>query len=153
MIRVASDPIDPAALLAEFSATAAGAGAIASFAGVVRGESDGTAVTGLSLDHYPGFTERAIEGIAADAGARFDLADLMIVHRHGAMAPGETVVFVAAAAAHRRAAFDAVDYAMDRLKTEAPFWKREEGPGGARWIEARESDLADRARWDKDAAR
>jgi len=148
MIRVLAEPFDAAALLADLSARAAGAGAIASFTGLVRGENDGAAVCGLELDHHPRLAERAIAGIGADAAARFALADIVIVHRHGALVPGEAIVFVAAAAAHRRAAFDAVDYVMDRLKTEAPFWKREQRGDGAHWLEARDSDHADRSRWE-----
>ena len=147
MIAVQAEPFDAAALLADFSGRAAGAGAIASFTGLVRSENDGAAVSGLELDHHPRLTEKAIEGIEADAVERFGLTALAIVHRHGALAPGEAIVFVAAAAPHRRAALDAVDYVMDRLKTEAPFWKREHGADGSRWIEARHSDLEDKARW------
>ncbi|HYI65075.1 MAG TPA: molybdenum cofactor biosynthesis protein MoaE [Allosphingosinicella sp.] len=148
MIAVQSEAIDVGAALALFAEGAGGAGAIVSFTGLVRPENDGAAVTELALDHYPGFTESAIAAIALEAERRFGLIDLAIVHRHGAMAPGETVVFVAAAAAHRRAAFEAAQYVMDRLKTEAPFWKREVGPGGARWIEARAADLESRGRWE-----
>ncbi|HYJ30723.1 MAG TPA: molybdenum cofactor biosynthesis protein MoaE [Allosphingosinicella sp.] len=148
MIAVQAEPFEAAVLLADFSARAAGAGAIASFIGLVRGENDGALVSGLELDHHPRLTERTIEAIAADAAARFDLIDVAIVHRHGALAPGEAIVFVAAAAPHRRAAFDAVDYVMDRLKTEAPFWKREQRSDGAHWLEARDSDHADRRRWE-----
>lgn len=147
MIRVLADPFDAAALLADFSARAAGAGAVASFTGLVRSENDGAAVSGLELDHHPRLTERALGGIEADAIARFELTGVAIVHRHGALAPGEAIVFVAAAAAHRRAAFDAVDYVMDRLKTEAPFWKREQRSDGTHWLEARDSDRQARARW------
>jgi len=147
MIRIQAEPFDPGAELAGFAARAPGAGAIASFTGLVRNDSDGSEVTALELEHYPALTEKTVATIGEDARARFDLADLAIIHRHGAMAPGEPIVFVAAAATHRRAAFDAVDYVMDRLKTEAPFWKRERGPEGARWIEARSVDLEDRARW------
>ena len=147
MTRVQAEPFDPAAELAALSARVPGAGAIASFTGFVRAESAGEAVSALELDHYPALTDRKVAEIGENASARFDLAGLVIVHRHGALAPGEPIVFVAAAAAHRRAAFDAVDYMMDRLKTEAPFWKREIGPEGGRWIEAREADLKDRARW------
>ena len=147
MIAVQAEPFDAAALLADFSARAAGAGAIASFIGLVRGENDGSAVSRLELDHHPRLTERAIAGIAADAATRFALTEVAIVHRHGALMPGEAIVFVAAAARHRRAAFDAVDYMMDRLKTEAPFWKRERRSDGDHWLEARDSDHADRRRW------
>jgi len=144
MIRVQPEPFDPAAELAAFIAGAKGAGAVASFTGLVRGDDN---VSGLELDHYPALTGKAVAAIGEAARARFGLAALAIVHRFGALAPGEPIVFVAAAAAHRRAAFRAVDYMMDRLKTEAPFWKREHGPDGPRWIEARGSDVEDRARW------
>lgn len=147
MICVQAAPFDAAALLADFSARAAGAGAIASFTGLVRGENDGASVSTLELDHHPGLTEPAIAAIGAEAAARFALADVMIVHRFGVLAAGEAIVFVAAAAPHRRAAFDAVDYMMDRLKTDAPFWKREQRSDGAHWLEARDSDREARARW------
>jgi molybdopterin synthase catalytic subunit len=147
MIRVQAEPFDAAALLADFSARAAGAGAIASFTGMVRNEHDGAAVSSLALEHHPSLTEKVIAGIGADAALRFELKDVAIVHRHGVLMPGEAIVFVAAAAAHRRPAFDAVDYVMDRLKTEAPFWKREQRSDGAHWLEARDSDHADRRRW------
>jgi molybdopterin synthase catalytic subunit len=145
MIRIDAGPFDPAAELAAFVARVPGAGAVATFTGMVRSESG--EVSGLELDHYPALTESVVEAIADDARVRFDLAGLLIVHRHGALIPGEPIVFVAAAAARRRAAFEAVDYMMDRLKTEAPFWKREHRPDGPRWIEAREADRKDRARW------
>jgi molybdopterin synthase catalytic subunit len=147
MIRVQAEPFDAAALLADFSGRAAGAGAIVSFTGLVRGENDGAAVSGLELDHHPRLTDQVIARIGADAVARFELSDVAIVHRHGALTPGEAIVFVAAAAPHRRAAFDAVDYVMDRLKSEAPFWKREQRSDGAHWLEARDSDRKARARW------
>lgn len=150
MIAVQAEPFDAAALLADFSARAAGAGAIASFTGLVRSENDGAAVSSLELDHHPRLTEQALAGIEADAVARFELTDVAIVHRHGALAPGEAIVFVVAAAPHRRAAFNAVDYVMDRLKTEAPFWKREQRSDGVHWLEARASDYADRSRWENE---
>lgn len=148
MIAVQAEPFDAAALLADFSGRTAGAGAIASFTGLVRNENDGAAVSSLALEHHPSLTETVIAGIGADALARFELKDVAIVHRHGLLMPGEAIVFVAAAAAHRRAAFDAVDYVMDRLKTEAPFWKREQRSDGAHWLEARDSDHVDRRRWE-----
>ena len=147
MIRIQAERFDPAGELSAFTARVSGAGAIASFTGLVRSESDGEPVTSLELEHYPALTGSTVATIGEDARARFDLIDLVILHRHGTLAPGEPIVFVAAASAHRRDAFDAVDYMMDRLKTEAPFWKREHGEEGARWIEAREADLKDRARW------
>ena len=145
MIRVTAEPIDPAALLAAFSAAHPEAGAITSFLGKVRGDG----VEALELDHHPTFTAALIGQIAADACARFAIADCLIVHRVGRLFPGEPIILVAAASSHRRAAFEAVDYLMDRLKTEAPLWKREVRASGAEWIEARPSDLADRARWDE----
>jgi molybdopterin synthase catalytic subunit len=147
MIRIESRAFDPGAELSAFAEHVAGAGAIASFTGVVRAVSDGAKVSRLDLEHYPALTERTIAAMGEEARARFGLAGLVIIHRHGSVTPGEPIVFVAAAAGHRRAAFEAVDYLMDRLKTEAPFWKREHGPDGARWIEARPADLKDRARW------
>lgn len=124
-----------------------GDGAVVVFVGLARDASAAGPVTGLYLDHYPGLTERTLETIAADAGARFAVSDIRVVHRCGEVAPGEAIVFVAVAAPHRRAALEAVDYLMDRLKTEAAFWKREDGPGGARWIEPTAQDRADRRRW------
>ena len=149
MISVQAEAFDPGAEYRTLAARCADAGAIASFTGLVRPASDGEGVTELELEHHPGFTLKAIEGIATDAQARFELLGLVIIHRYGRLQPGEAIVFVAAAAPHRRSAFDAVEYLMDRLKTEAPFWKREHGPGGPRWIEARPSDHEDRARWER----
>ena len=143
---ILAGPFDPGAELGRFIARVGGAGAVASFVGLVRGESE--RVTALELDHHPRLTQSVVGAIGADARARFGLVDFVILHRHGRLAPGDPIVFVAAAAPHRRAAFEAVDYMMDRLKTEAPFWKSEHGPGGKTWIEARPSDIADRRRWD-----
>ena len=122
MSFLSAGPIDPVALLDTFTRGAAGAGAVVSFTGVVR--CDG-GVRELWLDHHPNLTEASIARIDADTRRRFALDDLLIVHRVGGVGPGEPVVFVAAAARHRRAAFDAVDQAMDRLKTDAILWKRE----------------------------
>jgi molybdopterin synthase catalytic subunit len=131
--------------------TAAGAGAVVSFCGIARPSSkSGEAVTALHLDHYPGMTERSLQAIAEDGERRFDVTDILVIHRCGAIAPGEVIVFVAAASLHRRAAFEAADYLMDRLKTEAVFWKKEEGVDGSRWIEPTEADRADQARWNED---
>ena len=124
-----------------------GAGAVASFTGLCRpAGKDGKDIAGLFLDHHPRLTEQSLHDIAASA-VRFDVSAVRIVHRCGEVAPGEAIVFVAAAAARRRAAFDAVDYLMDRLKGDALFWKREDGLDGPRWIEPTEDDRADRARW------
>src|SRR5262249_47442184 len=104
-------------------------------------------VVTLEIDAYPRFTEAAIRAMAEEALARFALIDVLVVHRWGTIRPGEAIVFVAAAAKHRRAAFEAADCLMDRLKTEAPFWKKEVGRDGARWIEARPEDHGDAERW------
>ena len=147
MIRLAALPFDPAAELAAFAAP--GSGAIASFTGLVRGE--GGEVSALELDHHPLLTPRSLEEIEAATRARFALIDLIIIHRHGRVLPGEPIVFVAAAAIHRRPAFDAVDYAMDRLKLDAMFWKKEHRADGDRWIEPRRDDHAAAARWEQPA--
>lgn len=119
-------------------------GALATFVGYCRGASEHGAVTRLELDHYPGFTETEVQGLAERVAQRHGLADLLVVHRVGAIAPGEAIVLVAALSAHRAAAFAAVEEMMDYLKTDAPFWKREAGAEGARWIEPTEQDRARR---------
>ena len=147
--RLAFEPFDPAEELRAFTSGLGGDGAVVSFTGIARDTTkDGAPVTGLFLDHHPRLTQSSIEAIAADATARFGVSAVRVVHRCGAIAPGEPIVFAAAAAQHRRAAFDAVDYLMDRLKTDAMFWKREDGESGAVWIEPTEADEAARARWD-----
>jgi molybdopterin synthase catalytic subunit len=133
---LAEDGIDPSAELSAF------------FVGLARPRTrDGAAVHGLLLDHHPRLTQRSLDEIAAGAVGRFGITAVRIVHRIGAVVPGDTIVFVAAASAHRRAAFDAADYMMDRLKTDAFFWKREDALNGSRWIEPTDDDRADRARW------
>ena len=147
-VRLASGPLSASAELEAFLAGRTGDGAVVTFTGLARAVGkDGTAVETLSLDWYPGMTERSMRDIAEAAAARFAVSDLVVVHRCGEIVPGETIVFVAAAAAHRRAAFAAADYLMDRLKTEAAFWKRETGPSGTRWIEPVDEDRAALARW------
>ena len=122
-------------------------GAVASFVGLVRSANDGSAVNGMTLEHYPGMTERALEEICAKAHARWDLADTVVIHRVGALAPGERIVLVGVASAHRGEAFAACEFIMDFLKTRAPFWKKEETPEGGRWVDARESDEIAAGRW------
>ena len=146
MIRLTDQRFDPGALLSDFCQGRSETGAVATFTGIARGEAG--AATALELEAYSGFTEREIGRIAADAKARFGLDDFAILHRVGRIAPGEPIVFVATAARHRRAAFEACDYLMDYLKSRAPFWKKEHGPDGARWVEPRAQDHADIARWD-----
>ena len=145
-VRLQTQPLRPGELLDAFAAGRRETGAIVSFTGLMRAE-NGAADT-LHLDAYPGFTEAEIARTEAQAQARFGLQDSLIAHRHGAIAPGEAIVFVAAAAAHRRAAFEAADHVMDYLKSRAPFWKRSSGPSGGRWIEPTAQDFKDAARWD-----
>ena len=147
-VRLADAPFAAERELADFTAGLTGEGAVVSFLGIARPTgSNGEAVKRLVLDHHPSLTLRSLNEIADAALGRFPLSSLRIVHRTGAIAPGETIVFVAAAAAHRRAAFEGADYVMDRLKTDAMFWKREETPAGSRWIEPRDEDYSDRERW------
>jgi molybdopterin synthase catalytic subunit len=146
-IRVQTEPFDPGALLTAFSAGRTQSGGIVSFTGLARDVTGGAAVSTLELDAYPGFTEPAIAAMEAEALDRFHVQDLLIVHRYGPIQPGEAIVFVAAAAEHRRAAFEAADFLMDYLKTRAPFWKKESGSDGERWIEPRPSDYDDVKRW------
>ncbi len=150
MIRVQTEAFDPHAETAAFSKGRGDAGALASFIGSVRDSAHGAAVEALELEAYPGFTEKQIEQIEADARARFDVLDTLVIHRYGCMAPGEAIVLVAALSKHRREALRAVDYLMDRLKTEAPFWKKEVRPEGAEWIEPRADDRKSHARWTKE---
>lgn len=147
-VRLVAGPLSAPAELEAFLAGRTDDGAVVSFTGLARGVArDGSAVDALRLDWYPGLTEGSMHDIAVAAAARFAVSDLVVVHRCGEIVPGETIVFVAAAAAHRRAAFEAADYLMDRLKTEAAFWKRETGPAGGRWIEPVDEDRAAVARW------
>jgi molybdopterin synthase catalytic subunit len=148
MIRLTFDPFDPGALLTEFCRDRSETGAVASFIGIARAEAGATVA--LELEAYPGFTEAEIGKIADGAKASFGLHDFTILHRVGKIAPGEPVVFVATAARHRRAAFEACDFLMDYLKSKAPFWKKEHGPHGASWVEPHDQDHADLKRWDKE---
>ena len=145
MIQLSEEPFDPGALLTAFAQGRSETGAVATFTGIARAERGATAI--LELEAYPGFTESEIGKIADQARERFALHDLLILHRVGKIGPGEPIVFVATAAGHRRAAFEACDFLMDYLKSKAPFWKKEHGPDGARWIEPTAQDHADRERW------
>ena len=148
MIRVQQEPFDAGEELACFTRRQGEAGAVVSFVGLVRSESG--EVSELRLQHYPGFTERVLTAILDDARCRFDIADAQVIHRFGTLQAGDPIVFVAAAARHRRPAFEAADFLMDRLKTDAPFWKQERGDFGQRWIEPRASDHEDAQRWDSE---
>jgi len=143
-IEVSQQPIDISVELARIECP--GAGGVASFTGLVR---DDDGVTLLELEHYPGATEAALKALGEEAIARWQLLGASIVHRVGPMVPGDRIVFVGTAAAHRSAALEACAFLIDRLKTDAPLWKREVRGGAARWVEARESDDAAAARWRK----
>ena len=148
LARLSHGAFSPEEELTGFTASLADAGAAVSFTGIARPHSkDGRQVHNLFLEHHPRLTVRSLEEIAADAAARFSIAAIRIVHRCGDIAPGEAIVFVATASSHRRAAFDAADYAMDRLKSEAIFWKREDRADGSEWIEPTATDRSDLARW------
>ena len=147
--RLEAGPFDPSVELANLIEAASNDGAVVSFVGVARPQSeDGANLDRLVLEHHPRLTLKSLEDIAVEAAERFDVSQVRVVHRCGEIAAGEPIVFAAAASPHRRAAFEAADYLMDRLKTEAVFWKREEGPAGASWIEPTEADYADRGRWE-----
>jgi molybdopterin synthase catalytic subunit len=148
-VTVVTKPFDPQAEAAAFCTGRKDVGAVANFVGLCRDATEGKGVLSLYLDHYPGFTDKEIARIEAEARSRFDLLDTRIVHRAGAIAPGEPIVLVLAAATHRTPALEAVAFMMDHLKTDAPFWKREEGPDGARWIEPRHSDHRARGSWER----
>ena len=122
-------------------------GAVATFVGTVRDRSDGAHVTAMELEHYPGMTEQAIEAMVSEARRRFDIRGARVVHRVGPLLPGDQIVLVAVTSAHRHEAFQACEFLMDYLKTQAPFWKKETTPDGARWVDARQADDAALARW------
>jgi molybdopterin synthase catalytic subunit len=145
-ISLTAEAFEPGVLLTSFCAGRDETGAVASFVGLARAEQGQARI--LELEAYPGFTDAAIAQFAEDAKVRFGLHDYRIVHRVGRVAPGEAIVFVATAAGHRRAAFEACDFLMDYLKSRAPFWKKEHGPDGDRWIEPTAQDRTDAQRWD-----
>jgi molybdopterin synthase catalytic subunit len=146
-VRVQAGDFDVGAELAQLGAAQAGVGAVASFVGVVRTAPGNDDVAAMTLEHYPGMTERAIEAIVAEAGQRWHLLGVTVIHRVGRLLPGECIVLAAVAAAHRGEAFAACEFIMDYLKTRAPFWKKEETPQGSRWVDAREDDETAAARW------
>lgn len=147
MIRVQREDFDPAAEVDRLTERHGGAGAVVTFTGLVR-EFDGNArLTAMTLEHYPGMTEKALEAIDTEARSRFDLLDTLIVHRYGRLEPGERIVLVVTVSAHRADAFQAAEFLMDWLKTKAPFWKREETAEGPRWVAARTQDEEAAGRW------
>ena len=147
-VRVQAAAFDAGDALNRFSAGVAGAGAVVSFSGIVRGDGG---LSALEIEHYPGMTERALGAIRAEAVARWHLTDALVIHRHGALRVGETIMMVATAAPHRGDAFAAAEFLMDYLKSRAPFWKREIRPDGATWVTAKDSDEAALGRWSQGA--
>ena len=144
MIRVQREAFDVGREIAALTAGNTRIGGVASFVGLVR---DLGGLRSMTLEHYPGMTERQLELIDAEAHRRWPLEASLIVHRYGRLEPGDSIVLTITASAHRQAAFDSCNFLMDWLKTEAPFWKREEGEDGERWVDARADDDAARERW------
>jgi molybdopterin synthase catalytic subunit len=147
MIRLQREPFDVGAETAALTTGRDDVGAVVTFQGLVRKGDGADAVRAMTLEHYPGMTERELERIEAEAHRRWPLQATLVVHRYGRMEPGEPIVLVVCCARHRRAAFDACTFLMDWLKTQAPFWKLEETADGERWVEAKADDDAAAARW------
>jgi molybdopterin synthase catalytic subunit len=146
-VRVQREDFDIGAEIAAFRRADPGIGAIASFIGLVRDANAGEAVAGMTLEHYPGMTEKALAGIVAEAKDRWDIIDALVIHRVGELKPLDQIVLVVVTGAHRGEAFAACEFIMDYLKTQAPFWKKEQTAQGARWVEARASDDQAAERW------
>ncbi|MDP2031141.1 MAG: molybdopterin synthase catalytic subunit MoaE [Thiobacillus sp.] len=147
-IVVQSEPFDLGAEVAAISRDRTDIGAIASFVGLARDSNDGSGVQAMTLEHYPGMTEKALVALVDEACARWTLLNVTVIHRVGRLLPGDPIVLVAVASSHRGEAFAACEFIMDALKTRAPFWKKEETPDGERWVDARASDDTAVARWD-----
>ena len=145
-ILVQSEPFDVGAETAQFAQGHENVGALVTFTGIVRNNDAGT-LTEMQIEHYPGMTEKALTAIANEAQTRWDLQDVLVIHRHGDLAPGEMIMMVATAARHRKAAFEAADFLMDYLKSRAPFWKREITSEGAEWVAAKDDDEEALKRW------
>lgn len=144
-VRVQQEDFDLGAELDALRSGRTDIGALVSFTGLVRDDTGD--LTTLELEHYPGMTQKALAEIETQAHQRWDLSATLIVHRYGALAPGEQIMMVAAASAHRKEAFEAADFLMDFLKSRAPFWKKETGVDGAQWVDAKEDDEASLSRW------
>ncbi|XAH25123.1 molybdenum cofactor biosynthesis protein MoaE [Xylophilus sp. GW821-FHT01B05] len=146
-VSIQTADFDLSAEVAALRAGDGGVGAVCSFVGTVRDRGGAEAVSAMELEHYPGMTEKAIEAMVDAAHARFDIRAARVIHRVGLLQPCDQIVLVAVASAHRGEAFQACEFLMDYLKTQAPFWKKESTPSGARWVDARTSDDAALARW------
>ena len=146
-VRVQTDDFDVGAEINAMRLSNPNIGAVVSFVGQVRDLNDGDNVATMTLEHYPGMTEKSLAGIIAQAQARWQVADALIVHRVGELKPLDQIVLVLVASAHRKDAFSACEFMMDYLKTEAPFWKKEQTPSGERWVDAKASDEQAKSRW------
>lgn len=146
-IRVQAEDFDAGAEISRLRLSRPDIGAVAAFIGQVRDINDGSAVSGMTLEHYPGMTEKALRQIVEEAQSRWDFFDALVIHRIGELKPQDQIVLVLVAGAHRGEAFAACEFIMDYLKTRAPFWKKETTPEGGRWVDARESDEQARERW------
>jgi molybdopterin synthase catalytic subunit len=146
-VTVQAEDFDLGAEVAALRAGDAGIGAVAAFVGTVRDRNEGLGVSSMELEHYPGMTEKAIEAMIDEALFRFDIRAVRVIHRIGLLHPRDQIVLVAVTSAHRGQAFQACEFLMDYLKTQAPFWKKEHTPEGARWVDARVSDDDALARW------
>lgn len=146
-VRVQREDFDLGAELAALRAGRTDIGALVSFTGLVRDSADGVAITSMELEHYPAMTAKALEAIEAEAHGRWPLQASLILHRHGALAPGEQIMMVATASKHRAAAFEAAEFLMDYLKSRAPFWKKEVNAEGGTWVDARDEDETAIGRW------
>jgi molybdopterin synthase catalytic subunit len=146
-VRVQTADFDVADEIASLRGNDARVGAVAAFVGLVRDVNDGDTVRTLTLEHYPGMTEKALEAIVDEAKSRWSVYDALVIHRVGTLKPTDQIVLVVVTGAHRGEAFSACEFIMDYLKTRAPFWKKEQTPDGERWVEARASDHDQSARW------
>ena len=151
-IRVQREDFDLTTEITGLRAGSAGIGAVATFTGTVRDMNEGASVAEMELEHYPGMTEKALEDIIARAKKRWDIIDALVIHRIGPLRPRDQIVLVAVTSAHRGEAFAACEFIMDYLKSEAPFWKKEQTPEGARWVDARSSDDAAVRKWESAGA-
>lgn len=146
-VRVQTHDFDVGAEIDALRAGNLKVGAVAAFVGTVRDMNEGEGVASMTLEHYPGMTQRALEDICAQARKRWNVFDTLVIHRYGPLEPGDRIVLVVVTSAHRGEAFDACEFIIDWLKTQAPFWKKERTPQGERWVEAREADDEAAARW------
>ena len=149
MVKIQQEDFDAGAEIAKLRLSHPNIGAVAAFIGQVRDMNDGSAVSRLTLEHYPGMTEKALDAIVTEARGRWDILGVRVIHRVGRLLPGDRIVFVAVSSAHRGEAFAACEFIMDYLKTRAPFWKKEQTGQGARWVDARAADDAAAERWSR----